>query len=121
MNSSLNSEIVVLVWLLPPSAVYSSLCFSLLSSHTSPAIYEPSCEAYKHLGRSSDTYWIDPDGSGPLGPFKVNCNMTGVSVGTAKIIVLCLSSPLSCIYLYARELCVRVHVCVCVCKLPLTQ
>uniref|UniRef100_A0A8C9X335 Contactin associated protein 2 n=1 Tax=Sander lucioperca TaxID=283035 RepID=A0A8C9X335_SANLU len=44
--------------------------------HTS--IYEPSCEAYKHLGRSSDTYWIDPDGSGPLGPFKVNCNMTGV-------------------------------------------
>uniref|UniRef100_A0A3Q3NKW7 Contactin associated protein 2a n=1 Tax=Mastacembelus armatus TaxID=205130 RepID=A0A3Q3NKW7_9TELE len=42
--------------------------------HTS--IYEPSCEAYKHLGRSSDTYWIDPDGSGPLGPFKVNCNMT---------------------------------------------
>uniref|UniRef100_A0A669BRE9 Contactin associated protein 2 n=1 Tax=Oreochromis niloticus TaxID=8128 RepID=A0A669BRE9_ORENI len=44
--------------------------------HTS--IYEPSCEAYKHLGKSSDAYWIDPDGSGPLGPFKVNCNMTGV-------------------------------------------
>lgn len=42
------------------------------------AIYEPSCEAYKHLGRSSDTYWIDPDGSGPLAPFKVSCNMTGV-------------------------------------------
>lgn len=42
-----------------------------------PAIYEPSCEAYKHLGRSSDSYWIDPDGSGALGPFKVNCNMTG--------------------------------------------
>uniref|UniRef100_A0A8C6MG30 Contactin associated protein 2 n=1 Tax=Nothobranchius furzeri TaxID=105023 RepID=A0A8C6MG30_NOTFU len=41
------------------------------------SIFEPSCEAYKHLGRSSDTYWIDPDGSGPLGPFKVNCNMTG--------------------------------------------
>uniref|UniRef100_A0A8C6MCT2 Contactin associated protein 2 n=1 Tax=Nothobranchius furzeri TaxID=105023 RepID=A0A8C6MCT2_NOTFU len=40
------------------------------------SIFEPSCEAYKHLGRSSDTYWIDPDGSGPLGPFKVNCNMT---------------------------------------------
>lgn len=46
-------------------------------SALSAAIYEPSCEAYKHLGRSSDTYWIDPDGSGPLGPFKVNCNMTG--------------------------------------------
>ncbi|XP_076014443.1 contactin-associated protein-like 2a [Genypterus blacodes] len=48
--------------------------------HTS--IYEPSCEAYKHLGRSSDTYWIDPDGSGPLGPFKVNCNMTEDNVWT---------------------------------------
>ncbi|XP_039646390.1 contactin-associated protein-like 2a isoform X2 [Perca fluviatilis] len=48
--------------------------------HTS--IYEPSCEAYKHLGRSSDTYWIDPDGSGPLGPLKVNCNMTEDKVWT---------------------------------------
>ncbi|CAJ1082341.1 contactin-associated protein-like 2a isoform X2 [Xyrichtys novacula] len=48
--------------------------------HTS--IYEPSCEAYKHMGRSSDTYWIDPDGSGPLGPFKVNCNMTEDKVWT---------------------------------------
>uniref|UniRef100_A0AAZ3Q9I1 Contactin associated protein 2 n=1 Tax=Oncorhynchus tshawytscha TaxID=74940 RepID=A0AAZ3Q9I1_ONCTS len=46
--------------------------------HTS--LFEQSCEAYKHLGRSSDTYWIDPDGSGPLRPFKVNCNMTGVCV-----------------------------------------
>ncbi|XP_024910138.1 contactin-associated protein-like 2a isoform X2 [Cynoglossus semilaevis] len=48
--------------------------------HTS--IYEPSCEAYKHLGKSFDTYWIDPDGSGPLGPFKVNCNMTEDKVWT---------------------------------------
>ncbi|XP_056155171.1 contactin-associated protein-like 2a, partial [Lampris incognitus] len=48
--------------------------------HTS--IYEPSCEAYKHLGRSSDAYWIDPDGSGALGPFKVNCNMTEDKVWT---------------------------------------
>ncbi|XP_005471802.1 contactin-associated protein-like 2a isoform X1 [Oreochromis niloticus] len=48
--------------------------------HTS--IYEPSCEAYKHLGKSSDAYWIDPDGSGPLGPFKVNCNMTEDKVWT---------------------------------------
>ncbi|XP_028288849.1 contactin-associated protein-like 2a [Parambassis ranga] len=51
--------------------------------HTS--IYEPSCEAYKHLGRSSDTYWIDPDGSGPLGPFKVNCNMTEDRVWTTVV------------------------------------
>ncbi|CAF97959.1 unnamed protein product, partial [Tetraodon nigroviridis] len=46
------------------------------------SIYEPSCEAYKHLGRSSDTYWIDPDGSGPLAPFKVSCNMTEDKVWT---------------------------------------
>lgn len=51
---------------------------SLLPVPPPTAIYEPSCEAYKHLGRSSDTYWIDPDGSGPLAPFKVSCNMTGV-------------------------------------------
>ncbi|KAI1889032.1 hypothetical protein AGOR_G00174880 [Albula goreensis] len=48
--------------------------------HTS--VYEQSCEAYKHLGRTSDTYWIDPDGSGPLGPFRVNCNMTEDKVWT---------------------------------------
>ncbi|KPP71994.1 hypothetical protein Z043_109047 [Scleropages formosus] len=46
------------------------------------AIYEQSCEAYKHLGKTSDTYWIDPDGSGPLGPFRVNCNMTEDMVWT---------------------------------------
>uniref|UniRef100_A0A672HAL2 Contactin associated protein 2 n=1 Tax=Salarias fasciatus TaxID=181472 RepID=A0A672HAL2_SALFA len=62
--------------------------------HTS--IYEPSCEAYKHLGRSSDSYWIDPDGSGPLGPFKVNCNMTGDCVCS----------------------CICVCGCVCVCPFP---
>uniref|UniRef100_A0A8C1F1G6 Contactin associated protein 2b n=1 Tax=Cyprinus carpio carpio TaxID=630221 RepID=A0A8C1F1G6_CYPCA len=39
------------------------------------SVYEQSCEEYKHLGRSSDTYWIDPDGSGPLEPFRVTCNM----------------------------------------------
>ncbi|XP_072910474.1 contactin-associated protein-like 2 isoform X1 [Hemitrygon akajei] len=45
-------------------------------------IYEQSCEAYKHLGKTSDSYWIDPDGSGPLGPFKVYCNMTEDKVWT---------------------------------------
>lgn len=42
-----------------------------------PAIYESSCEAYKLLGSSSGFYSIDPDGSGPLGPTQVYCNMTG--------------------------------------------
>ncbi|KAM4543726.1 contactin-associated protein-like 2a isoform 1-T1 [Fundulus diaphanus] len=57
--------------------------YSGATCHTS--IHEPSCEAYKHLGRSSDTYWIDPDGSGPLGPLKVNCNMTEDKVWTTVV------------------------------------
>ncbi|XP_037671736.1 contactin-associated protein-like 4 isoform X2 [Choloepus didactylus] len=40
------------------------------------AIYEQSCEAYKHRGNASGFYYIDSDGSGPLGPFLVYCNMT---------------------------------------------
>ncbi|NXD05412.1 CNTP4 protein, partial [Certhia familiaris] len=39
-------------------------------------IYEQSCEAYKHRGNTSGFYNIDSDGSGPLGPFPVYCNMT---------------------------------------------
>ncbi|XP_029445441.1 contactin-associated protein-like 2 [Rhinatrema bivittatum] len=46
------------------------------------SIYELSCEAYKHLGKTSDIYWIDPDGSGALGPLKVYCNMTEDKVWT---------------------------------------
>ncbi|KAJ7403722.1 hypothetical protein BTVI_75539 [Pitangus sulphuratus] len=46
------------------------------------AIYELSCEAYKHLGKTSNYYWIDPDGSGALGPLKVYCNMTEDKVWT---------------------------------------
>lgn len=53
-----------------------------------PAIYEPSCEAYKLIGSSSGYYSIDPDGSGPLGPTQVYCNMTG------EIIVVHVLSPL---------------------------
>ncbi|KPP78176.1 hypothetical protein Z043_102337, partial [Scleropages formosus] len=39
-------------------------------------IYEQSCEAYKHKGKTSGFYFIDVDGSGPLNPQKVYCNMT---------------------------------------------
>lgn len=53
-----------------------------------PAIYESSCEAYKLIGSSSGYYSIDPDGSGPLGPAQVYCNMTG------EIIVVHVLSPL---------------------------
>ncbi|KAL4617566.1 contactin-associated protein-like 5, partial [Arapaima gigas] len=40
------------------------------------SIYEQSCEAYKHKGNTSGFYYIDVDGSGPLNPQKVYCNVT---------------------------------------------
>ncbi|XP_006875302.1 PREDICTED: contactin-associated protein-like 4-like [Chrysochloris asiatica] len=40
------------------------------------SLYEQSCEAYKHKGNSSGVYHVDPDGSGPLEPFLVFCNIT---------------------------------------------
>lgn len=97
----------------------------LLTSHLFPpflfapvpllAIYEPSCEAYKHLGRSSDTYWIDPDSSGPLGPFKVNCNMTGVCVCAGE--PMGVLSPAVCLLSMCVCVCGGTHVCVCACTL----
>uniref|UniRef100_A0A8C5I835 Contactin associated protein-like 5a n=1 Tax=Gouania willdenowi TaxID=441366 RepID=A0A8C5I835_GOUWI len=54
--------------------------YSGATCHTS--IYEPSCVAYKLLGSSSGFYSIDPDGSGPLGPTLVYCNMTEERVWT---------------------------------------
>ncbi|XP_004701956.1 contactin-associated protein-like 4 [Echinops telfairi] len=40
------------------------------------SLYEQSCEAYKHRGNSSGLFHVDPDGSGPLEPFLVFCNIT---------------------------------------------
>ncbi|XP_048390046.1 contactin-associated protein-like 5 isoform X2 [Stegostoma tigrinum] len=40
------------------------------------SLYEKSCEAYRHKGRMSDFFSIDPDGSGSLEPLLVYCNMT---------------------------------------------
>ncbi|XP_028987778.1 contactin-associated protein-like 4 isoform X2 [Betta splendens] len=40
------------------------------------SVYEQSCEAYKHVGNSSGHFYIDVDGSGPIGPQQVYCNMT---------------------------------------------
>ncbi|XP_042192129.1 LOW QUALITY PROTEIN: contactin-associated protein-like 5 [Callorhinchus milii] len=40
------------------------------------SLYEKSCEAYRHKGSPSDFFSVDPDGSGPLGPLLVYCNMT---------------------------------------------
>lgn len=41
------------------------------------AVYEHSCEAYKHNGNTSGYFYIDVDGSGPIRPQLVYCNMTG--------------------------------------------
>ncbi|KAM4561270.1 contactin-associated protein-like 5 isoform 1-T1 [Fundulus diaphanus] len=46
------------------------------------SIYESSCETYKLSGSSSGFYFIDPDGSGPLGPTQVYCNITEKKVWT---------------------------------------
>ncbi|XP_029683615.1 contactin-associated protein-like 5 isoform X2 [Takifugu rubripes] len=40
------------------------------------SIYEQSCEAYKHRGNTSGLYYVDVDGSGPINPQLVYCNMT---------------------------------------------
>ncbi|NP_387504.2 contactin-associated protein-like 3 isoform 1 precursor [Homo sapiens] len=46
------------------------------------SLYEQSCEAHKHRGNPSGLYYIDADGSGPLGPFLVYCNMTADAAWT---------------------------------------
>ncbi|KAF7655233.1 hypothetical protein LDENG_00059110, partial [Lucifuga dentata] len=40
------------------------------------SIHEQSCEAYKHKGNTSGHYYIDVDGSGPIKPQLIYCNMT---------------------------------------------
>uniref|UniRef100_A0A8B9V7A9 Contactin associated protein family member 5 n=1 Tax=Anas zonorhyncha TaxID=75864 RepID=A0A8B9V7A9_9AVES len=47
------------------------------------SIYEQSCEAYRHQGKSSGFFYIDSDGSGPLGPLQVFCNITEDKIWTA--------------------------------------
>ncbi|XP_059215392.1 contactin-associated protein-like 4 [Centropristis striata] len=52
----------------------SSTGYSGATCHSS--IYEQSCEAYKHKGNTSGYYYIDVDGSGPIRPQLIYCNMT---------------------------------------------
>ncbi|XP_072246689.1 contactin-associated protein-like 4 [Leuresthes tenuis] len=52
----------------------SSTGYSGATCHSS--IYEQSCEAYKHRGNTSGYYYIDVDGSGPIKPQQIYCNMT---------------------------------------------
>ncbi|XP_047225035.1 contactin-associated protein-like 4 isoform X2 [Girardinichthys multiradiatus] len=48
--------------------------YSGATCHSS--VYEQSCEAYKHNGNTSGYFYIDVDGSGPIKPQLVYCNMT---------------------------------------------
>lgn len=72
----------------PPPLMGNTRSVPTMLVFPSAAIYESSCEAYKLIGSSSGYYSIDPDGSGPLGPAQVYCNMTG------EIIVVHVLSPL---------------------------
>ncbi|XP_029394544.1 contactin-associated protein like 5-2 [Mus pahari] len=40
------------------------------------SIYEQSCEVYRHRGKTAGFFYIDSDGSGPLRPLQVYCNVT---------------------------------------------
>uniref|UniRef100_A0A1B0GWV0 Contactin associated protein-like 5A n=1 Tax=Rattus norvegicus TaxID=10116 RepID=A0A1B0GWV0_RAT len=40
------------------------------------SIYEQSCEVYRHKGHTAGFFYVDSDGSGPLGPLQVYCNIT---------------------------------------------
>uniref|UniRef100_UPI0037E7EB3C contactin-associated protein-like 4 n=1 Tax=Semicossyphus pulcher TaxID=241346 RepID=UPI0037E7EB3C len=48
--------------------------YSGATCHSS--VYEQSCEAYKHNGNTSGHFYIDVDGSGPIKPQLVYCNVT---------------------------------------------
>ncbi|XP_047458129.1 contactin-associated protein-like 4 isoform X2 [Mugil cephalus] len=52
----------------------SNTGYSGATCHSS--IYEQSCEAYKHKGNTSGYYYVDVDGSGPIKPQLIYCNMT---------------------------------------------
>lgn len=67
------------------------VCFLLVGGSVSlslslKAIYEQSCEAYRHQGKTSGFYYIDPDGSGPLGPLRVFCNITGNDITLSSVL-----------------------------------
>uniref|UniRef100_A0A673KRS7 Contactin-associated protein-like 5 n=1 Tax=Sinocyclocheilus rhinocerous TaxID=307959 RepID=A0A673KRS7_9TELE len=46
------------------------------------SVYEASCEHYRLAGSTSGYFSVDPDGSGPLDPIQVYCNITGSKVWT---------------------------------------
>lgn len=61
----------------PLTRALTRCSFSLSCVFLLAAMYQQSCEEYKHRGKSSGSYWIDPDGSGPVTAFQVTCDMSG--------------------------------------------
>uniref|UniRef100_A0A667WN70 Contactin associated protein like 3 n=1 Tax=Myripristis murdjan TaxID=586833 RepID=A0A667WN70_9TELE len=61
----------------------SSSGYSGATCHSS--IYEQSCEAYRHKGNTSGYYYIDVDGSGPIRPQMIYCNMTGSTLNQHSV------------------------------------
>ncbi|XP_058513000.1 contactin-associated protein-like 5 [Ochotona princeps] len=47
------------------------------------SIYEQSCEVYRHQGNTAGFFYIDADGSGPLAPLQVYCNITEDKIWTS--------------------------------------
>lgn len=62
----------------PKAALMDSIILTLWCFPYS-ASYERSCEMYKYKGNTSGHYYIDVDGSGPIKPQTVYCNMTGMT------------------------------------------
>ncbi|XP_058520158.1 contactin-associated protein-like 5 [Ochotona princeps] len=46
------------------------------------SIYEQSCEVYMHQGNTAGFFHIDSDGSGPLAPLQMYCNITEDEIRT---------------------------------------
>ncbi|KAM6179045.1 contactin-associated protein-like 5 isoform 2-T2 [Rhynchocyon petersi] len=47
------------------------------------SLYKQSCEMYRHQGSTAGFFYIDVDGSGPLGPLQVYCNITEDKIWTS--------------------------------------
>ncbi|XP_075385400.1 contactin-associated protein-like 5 isoform X1 [Tenrec ecaudatus] len=47
------------------------------------SLYKQSCEMYRHQGSTAGVFLIDVDGSGPLGPLQVYCNITADKIWTS--------------------------------------
>uniref|UniRef100_A0A3P8TCK0 Contactin associated protein like 3 n=1 Tax=Amphiprion percula TaxID=161767 RepID=A0A3P8TCK0_AMPPE len=67
------------------------------------AVYEQSCEAYKHNGNTSGHFYIDVDGSGPIKPQLVYCNMTGDTLTPSLLLFLPSVFPHSVHFQYSAQ------------------